>query len=188
MSTHVVADVKADLERRGVDLSGPCGAFQITRRVAWRLRADGAGLLSKPSGNNCEGFSVDIVVYPDGRHYDVLVDGGGKNEPTFHLITDPERVDPARWRAPIDPDDAPLPAPEPVPAPIPPPVDLGPVLDRLRALERTQTDLIKQLLDIAATLETLREAVHLLASRPAVTFPAYVGSLGLRIRLTPEGQ
>src|SRR5437773_305690 len=55
----VVAAVKAELEARHVDLSGPCGAFAITKRVAWRLRNDGAGLLPKSGGTNCEGYSTD---------------------------------------------------------------------------------------------------------------------------------
>src|SRR6185436_18169417 len=43
--TDVVQAVKADLVARGVNISGPCGAFQITGRVAWILRNEGWGLL-----------------------------------------------------------------------------------------------------------------------------------------------
>src|SRR5688572_15243198 len=49
-----VAAVKERLRADGVDLIGPCGAFAITKRVAWGLRATGAGLLSKPYGNQCD--------------------------------------------------------------------------------------------------------------------------------------
>ena len=97
----VVAAVKAELQGRGVELAGPCGAFQITERVAWRLRADGAGLLSKPSGNNCNGFAVDIVAYRDGHIVDMLSDAGSSNGPTWQ---DAGMVDAALWRAVLNPD------------------------------------------------------------------------------------
>ena len=53
----VVAQAKADLDAAGHDLSGPCGAFSITHRAAWRMRGEGAGLLYKPGGNNCQGYA-----------------------------------------------------------------------------------------------------------------------------------
>ena len=79
-----VAAVKAQLQARGVDLTGPCGAFAITKRVAWGLRATGAGLLSKPSGNNCDGFAVDIVAFPTGMIVDILGDAGNANTPLWN--------------------------------------------------------------------------------------------------------
>jgi hypothetical protein len=97
--SDVVAQAKDDLENAGHDLSGPCGAFSIVKLAAWRM-GGGAGLLSKPSGNNCEGYSTDIIVYPDGRIYDVLVDGGGRNGPAWG---DAGVVDPARYRPAADP-------------------------------------------------------------------------------------
>jgi len=45
---EIVAQVKAELQARGVSLADSCGGFAITRRVAWRLRASGIGLVSKP--------------------------------------------------------------------------------------------------------------------------------------------
>ena len=50
--TDIVRSVKADLVARGVDISGPCGAFQITGRVAYILRDEGWGLLHKNSAQN----------------------------------------------------------------------------------------------------------------------------------------
>lgn len=97
--SDVVAQAKEDLEDAGHDLSGPCGAFAIVKLAAWRMGED-AGLLSKPSGNNCEGYSTDIIVYPDGRIYDVIIDGGGRNGPTWG---DAGVVDPARYRPAVDP-------------------------------------------------------------------------------------
>ena len=97
-----VAEVKAQLQARGVDLTGPCGAFAITKRVAWGLRATGAGLLSKPSGNNCDGFAVDIVAFPTGLIVDILGDAGNGNTPLWNTG---EPVDAARYRPAIDPGD-----------------------------------------------------------------------------------
>ena len=96
-----VAGVKAQLQARGVDLTGPCGAFAITKRVAWGLRATGAGLLSKPSGNNCDGFAVDIVAFPTGMIVDILGDAGNGNTPLWNTG---EPVDAARYRPAVDPD------------------------------------------------------------------------------------
>lgn len=98
----LVAAVKADLEGRGVTLTGPCGAFAITSRVAWALRDEGAGLLEKRGGNNCRGYSTDFVVFRQGPSFDVLGDSGGANVPQWAQDDDPALR--ARWRPPVDPE------------------------------------------------------------------------------------
>ena len=169
----IVAAVKADLVRRGVDLSGPDGGFQITKRVAWALRGEGAGLLDKPSGNNSGGYAVDIVAYPDGQIYDILGDGGGANTPQWP--GDGEQNDPSRYRPAFDPGDAPIVVrsrenPNP-------PVDAG-LLARVAALEaqltqqsvlmREQTASIAALtVEQNARLATLAARVQVLEERPA---------------------
>ena len=143
---EVVASVKAELVARGVSLVDSCGGFQITKRVAWRLRATGAGLLSKPSGNQCEGYAVDIIAYADGRIVDILTDAGGQNGPTWGPG---EPVEASRWRPAIDPGDAGGPSVPPPSGPSGPSVpvytDLTPVLNRLDSLsaqaERIYADL-----------------------------------------------
>lgn len=97
-----VARVKAYLQSQGVKLTGSCGAFEITKRVAWGLRAQGYGLLSKPGGNQCEGYATDIVMHKDagGDIVDVLGDGGNGNTPIWQVT---DTVDPARWRPPVQP-------------------------------------------------------------------------------------
>jgi hypothetical protein len=101
-SAAYVAAVKAQCLGAGMDLSGPCGAFAIVRRVAWGLRAVGYGLLDKPGGNNCEKFSTDVIVCPNRRDIvDLLQDGGGANTPLW-LVRENE-VSPDRWRAPVLP-------------------------------------------------------------------------------------
>ena len=90
--TDVVARVKADLVARGVNISGPCGAFQITGRVAWLLKDEGWGLLSKnPAQNGCstngDRYAVDFLVHkPSGQGVDMLVNSETQNIP---LALDP---------------------------------------------------------------------------------------------------
>jgi hypothetical protein len=97
-----VALVKAACLAAGLDLAGPCGAFAIVRRVAWGLRLQGYGLLSKPNGNNCEGFSTDVIVTPNRTGIvDLLGDGGGRNDPTWQVKENEVTAD--RWRAPVQP-------------------------------------------------------------------------------------
>jgi hypothetical protein len=128
----VVQRIRRELTARGVIPAGivnpgnnesPCSVFQITKRVAWELRHEGAGLLAKPSGNNCHGYSMDWVVYPDGRGSDIAV--GGEFD---GVTTDASEDHGKRWRPPLDPEDAPPPVPNPgtpVPDPGTPPIDLS---------------------------------------------------------------
>lgn len=115
-AAHVdlVASVKADLQRRGVSIADGCGALEIVKRVAWILRTEGAGLLEKTSGNNCQDRAVDIIAYPDGHVYDILIDSGGNNGPDWR---DAGLVELARYRAAVDPGDTPPPIVVPPPAP-----------------------------------------------------------------------
>lgn len=110
---ELVATVKADLAARGVHLSGPCGAFEITKRVAWQLRDQGVGLLAKPSGNHCDGYSVDYLVRSDLSGIDILSDAGESNGPAWQP-SEPPGTFAGRWRAPFDPDPPPLNTAEPV--------------------------------------------------------------------------
>lgn len=130
----VVADVVNDLRARGVDISGPCGALAIVKRVAWRLRAEGAGLLFKNTGNNCEERAVDIIVYPDGHGFDVLTGGGDANGNGPDWSPVPIDSGASRWRGvAVDPDGGLIPQPPPIATPppvvIPPPPPPAQILD-----------------------------------------------------------
>lgn len=80
-------------------------AFDVTRRVAWGLRGQGAGLLRKPSGENIvlwhgTWFSASRICFPDGRIYKVLIDVPTTNGPTFQ---DNGTVDASLYVPAIDP-------------------------------------------------------------------------------------
>lgn len=152
-----VINVKNALEARGVSLSGPCGAFQITKRVAWQLRDQGAGLLSKPNGNNCEGFATDYVVFKNGPAFDILGDGGNANIPQWAQDNDASLL--ARWVAPVDPGDDP-PKVDTPPAPTPPPA--APLdIDRiLAAIELASNAQIAATKEVTATLVDLRQSMQ----------------------------
>jgi hypothetical protein len=102
-SSEYVAAIKAQLQAQGVSLTGPCGAFEVTKRVAWGLRAQGVGLLSKPGGNNCNGYATDYLVLPNGDGVDILSDGGGNNGPQWS-VQPGEFAGSDRWRAPVSPE------------------------------------------------------------------------------------
>lgn len=157
MSVDLVQQTKDALLARGEDLSGPCGAFKITKRVAWALRSQGYCLLSKPSGNNCEGYSVDYVVHVSGQGYDILGDAGGANTPGWNPG---DTFTSDRLAPPIDPGDTAAPVPVPLP-------DAGGAANPF--------DLIIAKLDALIALKT------------SVTFPVYEGRLfGYTITLTPK--
>ncbi len=101
---EVVAAVKQALEARHVSLEGPCGAFEITKRVAWALRGQGYGLLEKTGGTNCQGYSQDYITLQDGLGIDILGDAGGDNIPSWGMNEPPGALT-GRWRAPFDPGD-----------------------------------------------------------------------------------
>ena len=84
-------------------------AFEVTKRVAWALRGEGAGLLIKDGGENIVGwqgrsFSASRLVYPDGHLFKDIYDAGpgGANGPSWQ----DEGVDPgliSRYVPAIDP-------------------------------------------------------------------------------------
>ncbi len=147
MSQQLVARVKADLEARGVPTAGACGAFTIIHHVAWALRAQGAGLLIKRTqmghpdgpqqspfgcwrGGNL--FAVDPIIFPSGEHVDALIDGGGRNEPSWQRVliegTDQPFLRPNAYHPVWPPSDASVSEPdggvEPEPTPTPPAMDV----------------------------------------------------------------
>jgi hypothetical protein len=75
--SQLVKDTISQLQAAGVDLTSDpdCGKFTVVKYVAWALRDEGAGYLKKPAGNNCDGYSTDILLFDDGYAYDIVADG-----------------------------------------------------------------------------------------------------------------
>lgn len=87
MNAQFVADIKNDLISRGIiptEQSTNCHAFDITGRVAWHLRGEGAKLVRKTKPQNgCykdgenDGFSHDAIAFPSkGFWADILSSAG----------------------------------------------------------------------------------------------------------------
>jgi hypothetical protein len=104
----VVAQAKAELLSRNVDVTGACGAFRITALVAYKLRPT-YGFLIKQGGNRAivredgscvngdnpgPGYATDYLIDSrTGFGYDILSDGGSANGPQWgEPETDAEMV------------------------------------------------------------------------------------------------
>ena len=102
-----VQQAKDELVAASTDLTGDCGAFEIVKRAAQLIQPVDAtiGLLDKPGGAQCQGYSKDILCFVDGTKYDVLIaagDGDGittGNVPTWDYKN--EEPEPDRYRPPI---------------------------------------------------------------------------------------
>lgn len=80
-------------------------AFDVTKRVAWGMRAHDFGLLLKLSGENIvawhgRSFSASRVCLPDGRIFKVLTDVPTTSGPSWQ---DNGTVDPSLYVPAIDP-------------------------------------------------------------------------------------
>lgn len=86
--TAVVAQAKADLIAAAVDLTGVCGSFQIIKLAVWRLKdtpgQESISLIGK-GGTNCDGYSIDAIMYSDGTVWDMLInsDDGTNAQPNW---------------------------------------------------------------------------------------------------------
>jgi len=153
-SSHqtVVAQKKAILLSRGEDVSGPCGAFKITREVAAdpSVKSEGWGLVHS-TGSGCaisgDVYRSDTLMQPNGFTVDILTrsesdNGNTSNNNAFNIPSWDQtgNQDPANWRAPLSsnvaPVPMPVPGPTPTPAPVPMPIlDLTGVYERIKAAE-----------------------------------------------------
>lgn len=171
MSQIFVAQAKLELEKAGEDLSGPCGAWKITNRAALLLGGP-YGLFHKPQGNNCNGYSVDLLIRKtDGMTIDVLIDSGNTNGPTW----DEKGIsDVSNWRPPVGA--APVPVPDPQPVPSPCQCDLAKVEGLLEEIK-------------ALAVAILHNPCPVPPPAPPVVFPEYEGKvLGFTTVLRPRGK
>ena len=90
-----------------INPTDPASVFEVTKRVAWGLRSEGAGLLIKNEGGNVVqwhgyNFSAGRIVFPDGSVVKVITDvgEGGANGASW---TDNGFIDPSLYVAAIDP-------------------------------------------------------------------------------------
>lgn len=93
-----IAQARDIVLARGVDLSTLCGVFEWTKQSAWMLRNIGAGLVDKPGGTNCDGYSVDGIMFQDGQFFDTVIGKTSVNGPSW---SHSDTIDPGRWRSPL---------------------------------------------------------------------------------------
>lgn len=127
----LVAQVKDALILQGQTFTTNCDAFEITRRVAWLLRAEGAQLVGKTDAQNgcvfgTRKYSHDVIAFPTGWR-DIL-----------HSAGPPANVNEPAWDLTGTSPDAPLYAPFEsggvVVPPVVPPVVVVPPVPDLQAL------------------------------------------------------
>lgn len=126
----------------------------ITQRAGYYSyeRDSTMGVLSKPDGNNYQGYSVDILIRTNGEYYDVVTDQNGQAVPVNGGPDhDPNLI--ARWRKPTR-ELAQL--PEDGSGGVVPPDD-SELAARVAALEQTVTQL-------GTDMDSLGEQVQLLSS------------------------
>lgn len=165
----IVAHYKNILLSHGEDLSGPCGAFKITREVAAdsRVRSEGWGLIHS-TGNGCyvggDVYRADTLMQPNGFTVDILrlseSNNGDTSNPLTYNIPDWSQTgnqDPSNWRNPLPSNINQAPTPTPTPMPTPAPVlDLSGVYARLRDVEAATE---RQYADVTRRIDAVSAAV-----------------------------
>jgi hypothetical protein len=103
----LVRCVRDALMAAGLNLDSGNPAFEITKRVAWLLRDEQAGLLIKPAGENVvqwNGYplSASRLCFPNGQLFKVVGDAGpgGQNNAQYN---GDGFVEPSRYVAAMDP-------------------------------------------------------------------------------------
>ncbi len=165
-----------ELRREYPTPMSPAQIGALLNAVAWVHRAEGYGLLKKPSGSNCPQpqtgakVSKDILCVVDGsdlRLFDVLIDAEGKGSPTWGTKKPLQNL--SLWTAPVD---AAVPLPPTKPEPPPPPVPTAPAYNEAYAVEFGRA-CNKVFQDSGAAFDPGMIAVH--ATRAA--FDYYVGEM-----------
>lgn len=209
---NLVEQAKRELAAAGFQVENKaCSDFEIAKVVAGRLRAQGAGLLTKsccgdgndPNRTHCEfqgeWYAHDVVAFPDGTIVDIAQDGGGANGPRYDVApADPGLI--GRYRSAVSlgltgqvPGSA-GPAPVPVTPPVAvDPVDVRPLLDRISVLEQSLGNLKNMLEQLVGGLQAEQadranrdtDLSHQLEALKARPMPTGCTVTYLRCRLTP---
>ena len=142
--TSLLAHLQAERAKYGASLTNDqCAA--LINAVAWRNRADGWGLSSKPGGNHARVgntfVAIDVLFHkPSNTVFDVLTASGEASIPSWNAITVYD-FHGRPWVAPIDPGAGAEQPNQPTPSTQPSvPVDLSPLLaeiERLKARLKT---------------------------------------------------
>jgi hypothetical protein len=109
----------------------PLGAentVKLLREVAAEVKG---GILRKTTGNNCRGYSCDIICFSNGQHYDVLIDSDDRAIPGWNFVglIDPSRCELVMSQPVPDPDPV-----EPDPKPEEPKPEVDSILNLLRII------------------------------------------------------
>jgi hypothetical protein len=102
-------------------LTGKERAGRVVNGTAWDLRAEGAGTFYKPSGDNWNDRSLDILIYKHrsgdpagkGATFDILKDAEGSATAQWSRSDPTGWGDEDLWRSPTNPGEAPVPEPPP---------------------------------------------------------------------------
>lgn len=167
----------------------------LTRRAAYYLNLNNPdfGLLSKTTGNNVMGLSVDIVMKHNGDFYDIATDSAGLVRPVNSgVVSDPSLAN--RWVQPtkelagfINVSPVPIPIPIPTPVPIPVPSnDYQKILDILTIIQSNQAELVNTIFNLLHLNQAeIINKLDALNANQSVIFPDYKSSGWLSITLSP---
>lgn len=118
--------VIAERAKYGTPL-GYANAWSVINAVALKHAAEGWGLVSKPTGTNHNGYSVDVLLNnKTGQAVDCLGDAEGEGRPGWNVLDAASTPTLDRWRQPVGvvvPDPV-TPVPDPI-TPTPEPSDLA---------------------------------------------------------------
>lgn len=179
--TPTVAAVKREVLARGISTANACGAFEITRRVAWAVAAEGWGLVHSDA-NGCvfqgEKYRADALMQRNGLTIDMLghseSDEGDTSNPNNYNIPQWGGTGPqpgGNWREPMNPmDPGPVTPPVTPPGPpppvvvVPPSIDLSTVYAKLAeqyaAIQRNYDQVERVYVDLAAREKALSDQLR----------------------------
>lgn len=171
----LVEGVKADLEARGIYQvaleDGNRAPFEITARVAWKLRKKGARLFLKHAPQNRYAYNgveygIDAISFPDGW-VDVLAKAGppaNQNRPAWLWHEHEEPRDDDELAEPFDLDAVNAPSEEPPPVEEPPadePAELPPADPQ--TLADVALQLVTEVRGLRSDIQALNGTLLLLA-------------------------
>jgi hypothetical protein len=93
----LVAQALGEAQDAGEDMTDLCVISGAVDRAVQLIRSTTgwpAGRLSKPDGTNCNALAVDIIAFPNGEIYDVVIGKGSINGPAWDRDAP---IDPSRF-------------------------------------------------------------------------------------------